>query len=208
MKFSLLPLLLGGLLCLLPALSQAQADTLARPKSDSVSTPAIARSTQDSVPVATEKKKFLPVPRKALMWSIIPGAGQIYNRRYWKAPLVYGALGGMVILINHNQRELRRFKTALKLKLAEQPHEFTGTRYDDANALRRIRDAADKNTQLSYIGTVILYALQGVEAYTDAHLMNFDISESLSLQVKPHFGVNPTSLMPAPGLGVRLGFSK
>jgi hypothetical protein len=165
---------------------------------------------QDSVPVAPApvKKKFLPVPKKSLMWAIIPGGGQVYNRRYWKVPLVYAAIGGLVYAIDFNQTRYRSLKKALELKLLDLPHEYTGTRIDNERSLRTLRDDFDKNTQLSYIGMVLVYALQGVEAYTDAHLMNFDIGEDLSLQVQPHLELNPATQSLAPGLGLRLRFSK
>lgn len=191
MKLSLLLLLFWTLLCVAPSPIYAQIAPV-----------------QDSVPTAPAKKKFLPVPKKSLMWAIIPGGGQVYNRRYWKVPLVYAALGGIGFAIDFNQTRYRSLKTALELKLKGEPHEYTGTSIDNERSLRTLRDKYDKSTQLSYIGMVLVYALQGVEAYTDAHLMNFDLTEDLSLQVQPHFEINPATQSLAPGLGVRLRFSK
>lgn len=192
--FMKLPLLLPFcfLFCLVPAVLEAQA------------TPA----PQDSVPAVSVKKKFLPVPKKSLMWAIIPGGGQVYNRRYWKVPLVYAAMGGMVYAIDYNQSNYRSLKKALELKLLDLPHEYSGTQIDNERSLRTLRDEFDKNTQLSYIGMVLVYALQGVEAFTDAHLMNFDISEDLSLQVQPRIELNPATQSFSPVLGFRLHFSK
>ncbi len=192
MKLPLLLLLFLGLSGLMPSKLSAQSS----PAPDT------------TVQTAPVKQKFLPVPKKSLIWSAIPGGGQFYNRRYWKIPLVYAALGGMVYLIDYNQTNYRNLKTALELKIQDLPHEYSGTRIDDVRTLRNLRDEFDKNTQLSYIGTVIVYALQGIEAYTDAHLMNFDINEDLSLQLKPHIELNPATQTMAPGLGLRLCFSK
>ncbi|MDZ4706253.1 MAG: DUF5683 domain-containing protein [Saprospiraceae bacterium] len=193
MKLPLL-LLFWFLLCLAPARIEAQTAPV---------------QVQDSVPdtPAPIQKKFLPVPKKSLMWAIIPGGGQVYNRRYWKVPIVYAAMGGIVYAIDFNQTRYRSLKTALELKLKGEPHEYSGTQIDNTLTLRTLRDGFDKNTQLSYIGMFLVYALQGVEAYTDAHLMDFDIGDDLSLQVQPRLDINPATQSLSPGLGLRLRFS-
>lgn len=148
-----------------------------------------------------------PNPKKAaLLALVVPGAGQIYNKRWWKLPLVYGAMGGMVYAISFNQGEYRRYKTAYALKLTDQPHEFTNTRYDDTRILRLVRDGYDKNTQLSYIGLVFVYALQAVEAFVDSHLKTFSVDEDLSLQLKPSFQPSTLDGQPTLGVGVALRF--
>lgn len=167
-----------------------------------VSIPALAADSSQ-----TDELDTWPSPRKALRWAIIPGGGQIYNRRWWKLPLVYGAFGGMVYAIDYNQSRFRRLRTALDLKRQDLPHEFTGTSLDDERTLLILRDEFDKNTQLSYVGIVLIYALQGIEAFTDAHLRHFDISDDLSLQVKPSFETPDIGGMPAPGLGLKLSFA-
>ncbi|MBL7792262.1 MAG: hypothetical protein JNK77_08055 [Saprospiraceae bacterium] len=177
-------------LLLLPVLSRAQeappADTLP-PVKDTL----------------TLSEKW-PVPRKALLWSIAPGGGQIYNKRWWKLPLVYGAFAGIVYSIDYNQGRYRRLKTALALKLDGLDHEWTGTTLDNARTLRILRDKYDKNTQLSYVGIVLVYALQGIEAFTDAHLRNFDISDDLSMRIQPTPAIHQLSGAPLPGLSIRL----
>lgn len=145
-----------------------------------------------------------PVPKKALLWSIAPGGGQIYNKRWWKLPLVYGAFAGIVYSIDYNQGRYRRLKTALALKLDGLDHEWSGTTLDNARTLRILRDKYDKNTQLSYVGIVLVYALQGIEAFTDAHLRNFDISDDLSMRIQPAPATHQLSGAPLPGLSIRL----
>lgn len=186
----------------LPALAQQQ-DSIAVQNPDTLSANALA----DSVQTQAKAEEAWPVPRKALRWSIIPGGGQVYNRRWWKLPLVYGAFGGMVYAIDYNQSRYRRLKTALDLKRQDLPHEFTGTSIDDERTLRILRDNFDKSTQMSYVGIVLIYALQGIEAFTDAHLRHFDISDDLSLQVKPSLQTPDIGGLPAPGVGVKLSFA-
>lgn len=145
---------------------------------------------QDSVEL---KKTFFhwftdeyPNPKKALLLSIIPGGGQAYNKKWWKMPLVYGAMGGMVYLIDRNTNDYLYFKRAYRRKVRSLPHDLSGQGgLDSPTVLKKYRDQADKNTQLSYIGLVAVFGLAGVEAFVDAHLSSFDISDDLSLRVGP-----------------------
>ncbi|MBK7476264.1 MAG: hypothetical protein IPI11_09730 [Haliscomenobacter sp.] len=153
-------------------------------------------------------RKTPPNPKTALKLSLIfPGAGQLYNGKWWKAPLVYGALGGMIYTIDFNQSRYRRLQTALELQLENQPHEFSD-RITSPDALRSLRDQYDKATQLSYIGTFAVYVVIGVEAFVDAHLQNFDVSEDLSLRVKPVLILPTPTQSPAAGIGLSLGFRR
>ncbi|MBV6427498.1 MAG: hypothetical protein KIPDCIKN_02018 [Haliscomenobacter sp.] len=153
-------------------------------------------------------RKTPPNPKTALKLSLIfPGAGQLYNGKWWKAPLVYGALGGMIYTIDFNQSRYRRLQTALELQLENQPHEFSD-RINSPDALRSLRDQYDKATQLSYIGTFAVYVVIGVEAFVDAHLQNFDVSEDLSLRVKPVLILPTPTQSPAAGIGLSLGFRR
>ena len=140
-----------------------------------------------------EKKSFsswfsdsYPNPKRALLFSIIPGGGQAYNKAWWKMPIVYGALGGMIYLIDRNSTDYLYFKRAYRRKVRGLPHDLSGQGgLDSATALKRYRDQADKNTQLSYIGFVAVYGLAGMEAFVDGHLNSFDVSDDLSLKWGP-----------------------
>lgn len=154
---------------------------------------------------ASVKAYFTPEPKKAMILSLaLPGAGQVYNRRWWKLPFVYGALGGMYAVIDYNQSRYRRFRTALDLKRAGMEHEFSGTQIDNEQSLRTIRNGYDKNTQMSYFGFILVYALQAMEAFVDAHLKNFDIDDDLSLRVRPTLDVVPGIQQPVMGIGLSI----
>lgn len=154
-------------------------------------------------------------PRKALLWSIIPGGGQVQNKRWWKVPIVYGGLLGMVAVADFNQTRYTRFVTALENRCLGDgnvviiPNEtcietediFTINQITDA-ALIQARNSADRNRQTAYIGIFVAYLLQAVEAYTDAHLQEFDISDDLSFRLGPV--VQPNGSLAA-GLTVPLG---
>jgi hypothetical protein len=135
-----------------------------------------------------KKPDGLPQPRTSLILSlVVPGAGQVYNGKWWKVPLVYGAIGGLGYLINDNTNKYIQLRTAYKRKQAGLIHNFTDTRFDSSTALKSERDKYDKNRQLSYVGIVIVWLINGIEAFTDAHLMNFDVSDDLSLEFRPVF---------------------
>jgi hypothetical protein len=140
--------------------------------------------------IQNKEKWSLPYPnpyRAGLYSFIIPGAGQIYNKRYWKAPLVWGAMGGMIYLIDFNKTQKERFETAYGLRvIGTEEDEFVGL-ISSAEGIKKYRDQYDKYLQQSYLGLVGIYALNALEAYVDAHLKNFDISEDLSLRVNPTF---------------------
>lgn len=190
-------LLLIGLLSV-GLYAQVGTDSLAR---DSVST--------EVVPPPLDLKAWPHAPT-ALKWALIPGGGQVYNRAWWKVPIVYGGILGAVGYAEFNQRNYRRMITALRAKCfgvddpdncTESPHEFTGTVLDDTDALRSRRDAFDKNRQQAYIFIFIVYLAQGIEAFTDAHLKTFDIEDDLALRLGP---INAPGTHAAFGLSLAL----
>jgi len=130
--------------------------------------------------------KDYPKPSKALILSIIPGGGQAYNKKWWKMPIVYGAMAGMIYLVDRNTDEYLYYKRAYRRKVRGLPHDLSGQGgLDSAPYLKASRDQADKNTQLSYIGLFAVYGLAGIEAFVDAHLSSFDVSDDLSIRVQP-----------------------
>lgn len=159
----------------------------------------------DTLPTLKELKRN---PRNALIWAAIPGGGQVYNRRWWKVPLVYGGLLGMVAYADFNQTSYRRFTTALENRCVGQGADCVVTADEfpvgqvSNGALLSARANADRARQTAYIGIFAVYLLQAVEAYTDAHLQEFDISDDLSFKLGPV--VQPDGMMAA-GLTVPLG---
>lgn len=137
-------------------------------------------------------------PRRALWWSLAPGGGQIYNGRYWKAPLVYGAFVGVAALADFNTTNYNRLQRAYQAKLRGDDHEFTGTSLDNVTSLRNLRDRADKRRQTSYFGLFLVYAMQSMEAFVDAHLMTFDTRDDLEIGLRP-------VVTPTPGNGAAGG---
>lgn len=149
--------------------------------------------------------------RKATVLSaVLPGAGQVYNQKYWKVPIIYGAFAGMGYLIHFNNRYYHDFNTALIARLDSDPntvdHKYQG-KYTDDN-LRTLSDYYHRNRDLCVVVTTFVYILNIVDAHVDAHLFNFRVDDNLSLQWQPEFspggylGQGP----PAMTLGVHLQF--
>ena len=150
-----------------------------------------------------------PNPKKAAILSLaLPGAGQVYNKRWWKLPFVYAALGGVVYAIDYNSGLYKRFREALILERADQPHEFSGLSIGTEQALLNKRDEFDKNRQLAYVGLFAVYALTAVEAFVDAHLKNFDIDEELGFELRPQLETVPLLGQPIIGMGVHIPLDK
>lgn len=157
----------------------------------------------------TKKTKFIPVPKKSLIYSIVPGGGQIYNRKLWfvKLPIVYGGYVGGVIAINYNTGYYRYFKKNYFNKLNNLPLDATRVKSIErisTDVLRQQRDAFYKTMQQSYVFISVWHILSAAEAFTSAHLMNFDVNEDLSLQVKPSFQGLPIGY--ATGFGIQMRF--
>lgn len=165
----------------------------------------------DSLQADSLKKGWLfngadyPNPRKALLYSlIIPGAGQLYNKKWYKVPFVYGGLFGLGFWIHNSTNNYLFYERAYRRKLRDLPHDLSGTAEDNLNTLRSFRDRFDKSRQTAYIIFVVGYALGGVEAFVDAHLAEFDVSDDLTLQVKPSI---ESTLFNRPAVGIGLAFS-
>lgn len=140
-------------------------------------------------------KDDYPSPRKAVvLTAILPGLGQIYNKKYWyiKLPIVYGAFGGLIYGIDFNGRQFRFLKEQHKFMVdgdASTVSVFEGR--VTAAVLKSERDRVDKLLQVSYLGIGLAYILTAAEAYTTAHLLSFDVNDDLGLQLKPSFDFIP-----------------
>ncbi len=127
------------------------------------------------------KKEINPLaPAKAAFYSaVLPGLGQAYNKRYWKIPLVYGAIGTSLYFYIDNNKKYHSYRDAYKRRLAG----YNDDQYDYLDEARLV--AAQKfyqrNRDLSLLVTVGFYILNIVDANVDAHLLQFNVNDKLSL---------------------------
>lgn len=138
--------------------------------------------------------------------AIVPGAGQIYNKSYWKLPIVYGAFMGCGYAISMMQNRYSGYKTAYidlyndsqagkvtedqsKSYIAVLPEGYTLTRVGGAstwmNTLKNRSSTYHRYRDYSILATVVVYALSLIDAYVDAQLFDYDISPDLTLNVEP-----------------------
>tara|TARA_R110001583_G_scaffold114876_6_gene265398 strand:- start:9674 stop:10252 length:579 start_codon:yes stop_codon:yes gene_type:complete len=127
-------------------------------------------------------------PSKAAFYSaILPGLGQAYNKKYWKIPFVYAALGSGVYLYSSNNSNYNRARTAYKLRINEKPDEFDGLDgniFLSKDALIRAQKSYRKDRDLSLLVTAGLYILQIIEASANAHLLQYNVDNSLTFNPK------------------------
>ncbi|MGG8497790.1 DUF5683 domain-containing protein [Tenacibaculum sp. TC6] len=156
-----------------------------------------------------ENDKYNPLsPSKAAFYSaIFPGGGQIYNKKYWKAPIVWGAMGASVYYYIINSNDYDRFRTAYKLRVQGLPDEFNGQNGNpniSTAGLENAQKVLRKNRDLSLLTGVLLYVLQIVEASVNAHLLQFETNDNLS--IKPTILTDPL-FIESPRVGLTLKYS-
>ncbi|MCC6840287.1 MAG: hypothetical protein IT230_09035 [Flavobacteriales bacterium] len=121
--------------------------------------------------------------RAAIYSAVLPGAGQVYNRKYWKVPIVFAGLGISYWFIQDNNREFQRYKTAYLDVLNNRPDEFNG-RYP-ADQLRNVADTYQRWRDLSYVAIGLVYALNIIDASVDGYFVRFDVGNDLALRAGP-----------------------
>ncbi|WP_349267248.1 DUF5683 domain-containing protein [Flavivirga aquatica] len=149
-------------------------------------------------------------PAKAAFYSaILPGLGQAYNKKYWKIPLVYGAIGTGIYFYIRNNKEYNRYRDAYKSRLAG----FTNDEFYfnpqgegprlSLESLERGQKVFRKNKDISLLVTIGIYALNIIDANVDAHLLQFNVDENLSFA--PHYQFNEFDA--SSNLGLTLNFN-
>lgn len=174
----LMALLCSGALC-------AQTDSLAKPTENTplrVATDSLA-SVDDTTARPTQRNP----KRAAIMSALVPGLGQIYNKKYWKLPIVYAGLGTAGFFVGYNRYWWQEYKTAY-IRDTNTTDGDVSIYFSQGASLDQLRGAADQHrTWMEYSGLAFaaVYALQIVDAAVDAHLFYFDVSEDLSMRVQP-----------------------
>ena len=157
----------------------------------------------DSVSVNDTLKKHNP--RKAWLYSLfVPGLGQVYNQKYWKVPIIYGAGGALAYLVVFNQDKYKKFREAYDQGDTGELVFIDGSYYE-YEILERGRDYYRRNRDLSALGTAAVYFLNVIDAMIDAHFFYYDVSDDLSLHVQPAVFKNP-GFTAAIGFQIDIGF--
>lgn len=133
--------------------------------------------------VYAPKKSSRDPKRASLLSAVIPGAGQAYNRKYWKLPLLYGGAFVLGYYIDLNNQQYKLFRDAYLIRQSGGEDGFKG-RFN-AEQLVRQREYWRRNRDLLIIISAFTYLLNVADAAVDAHLSEFDVSDNLSLSAKP-----------------------
>jgi len=134
-------------------------------------------------PKVKEQKIFIPDPNKSMWYALIcPGLGQIYNRRYWKLPIVYGGFVGLAYGIGSSAKYYNLYRRAYAGDLSLLPPSQQNL---SESTLKTRMDGYRRNRDLCIIGAVAFYGITVLDAFVDAALADFDISPDLSMKIVP-----------------------
>ncbi|NCC09743.1 MAG: hypothetical protein EOM31_04425 [Bacteroidia bacterium] len=152
----------------------------------------------DSLPPLPKQygKQFIPDPAKATWLALVfPGGGQIYNRKYWKLPIIYGGFAGCAYALSWNSKMYKDYSQAYRDIMDDNPNtnswqDLLSVKggYDEAylkTVIKRQKDSFRRYRDLSIFAFIGVYLISVVDAYVDAELSNFDISPDLSMRVEP-----------------------
>jgi hypothetical protein len=220
--------LLGSILCMLTIASMANAQGDTR-RDSTVAVQAVGKgSARDSfyavqaepgkvsnkLPETAARKKRSDPSKAAIRSAILPGLGQAYNKKYWKIPIVYGALAVPTATFIYNKNWYDKTREAYSIKYYNDTNKVTPDLPTDdmdpqlvplsTESTRLYRNEFRKNMDLSILAFLIIWGLQVADAAVDAHLKPFNVNDNLSLQLRPGA---PGAGQPL-GIGLQLNFSR
>src|SRR5690554_2231559 len=174
--------------------AEAQTDTTLTQPRDTAQVVAVERGTVTGdvkgVEVPPEESVYFHSPKKAtIMSAVLPGLGQIYNKKYWKVPILHGGFATAGYFLNDNLKKIDTYKAAYIAETDADSNTSNNTGLT-ATQLDKIIDQYKSWRDLSYIAFVVIYALNIIDANVDAHLFYFDVSEDISLNWAPYLSPN------------------
>lgn len=151
------------------------------------------------------KKAIYGNARKAtIMSACFPGLGQIYNRKYWKAPVIYVALGGIGYWGVTNQVKYKYYSNNLRAANDDDVNTINETLYSSDQLITQ-KKYYQKYRDISIMLGALVYLVNIIDANVDAHLRTFDVSDDLSLQLNPYSNLDYNNKLQA-GLSLKLKF--
>jgi hypothetical protein len=137
--------------------------------------------------IAADTAPFVTPKKTALFSAVVPGLGQFHNKQYWKVPVIYGLIGVSIYFLQDNIKNYNALRRELAGRASLDPDFKRNTNYEFYND-QQVKDAQDyyrRNLDLTALLTAVGYTLQVIDAVVFAHLKGFDISEDISLNLKP-----------------------
>jgi len=160
------------------------------------------------LPDSIREKEHSPT-KATIMSACLPGLGQVYNRKYWKVPVIYAGFGVMTYFIYTNADEYINYKCAYiesSQGTMNGSYAYLVQKYS-ASELLSAREYYRRNLEISILLTAVWYALNILDATVDAHLFTFNISSNLTMKVEPALMPSGYSYKPAGGLRLSLHFN-
>lgn len=168
----------------------------------------LAQTTDSLKKFETPKPLIKHSPKAAaLMSAIVPGLGQVYNKKYWKVPVIYGGFIGLAYAFNFNQDHYLNNKTNYQNATDKDSSTVNTSGYSIDN-LKTLINSYHRYRDLYAIGMATLYLINIIDASVDAHLFNFDVGDNLTLQVQPYVNTFAYHQRPPVGLSLTLHYRK
>lgn len=149
-------------------------------------TTSIREKSEAAAKKARNKAIYGDARKASIMSACLPGLGQVHNKKYWKVPILYAALGGVVYLGLNSQRQYKYYSDNLRKGVIDPTANTTGYSTDQLIVLK---NSEKKYRDYAIMGCALLYLLNIIDANVDAHLKTFDVSNDLSLRVRPYSGM-------------------
>lgn len=154
--------------------------------------------------VKTESVPFHSPKKAALLSTLLPGAGQAYNKKYWKMPIIYAGFFGLAYSFNFNQTRYIKYRDAYKTRIEGGIDPYDGI-YSKED-LFYLQKYYNRYRDLTVIGASLLYILNIIDASVDAHMFTFDVSDDLSFNIQPSFINIADANAIQTGLSVKINF--
>lgn len=151
------------------------------------------------------KKSIYGSARKAsILSACLPGLGQAYNKKYWKIPIIYAVLGGLTYWGVSNHNDYKFYSNNLKAIYDDDPSTNNTSGYSSDN-LVYLKRTSKKYRDMAILLGALVYGLNIIDANVDAHLKTFDISDDLSMKIKPYGNLDYNNNFQT-GLTIKLNF--
>lgn len=164
---------------------------------------------KDSLRVSENLEEQHSPHKASIMSLVLPGLGQVYNKKYWKVPIIYAGMGASLYYAFEERSLFREFKEAYLKRVDDDPQteDLKYANYTNQNMLSLI-DYHRRSRDIFFILTGVVYALNIVDAAVDAHLFYFDVSDDLSASIRPQLLPDPTGMGFTPALKLNLKLGK
>ena len=124
------------------------------------------------------------ITKATLLSAACPGFGQLYNKKYWKIPIIYGGLGATIYYYAQNNNQYKNYQSEYMSEIDDDPNTINNSGHNAANLIT-LQDYYRDRRDLSAFFLILLYSLNILDACVDAHLMNYNMNDNLSLYLKP-----------------------